>query len=281
MTPFLTLALVSQLIALLVLLRIAPKPDFSGGSDAKLLRLLKARAAGEIDDAEFASRQQALHASLLAAPAGRAKLRRIWALPFLVAGTALTWLGWPDKHEPNAMQVANSMMPAHVSPAPLLDSVVNKDGMKVENAGDLRSLAKPLADKLAKDPNNGSGWLLLARTYRELHEYGQAVPAYEQAAALLPPDAAMLAEWADAYIVSHGRQWDDTARGIVKRALSTDGSNLMALALAGSEAFDRQDYKSAIGYWDRMRSHAGKGSMDAKLAETNIREANAKLAQTD
>jgi cytochrome c-type biogenesis protein CcmH len=38
---------------------------------------------------------------------------------------------------------------------------------------------------------------------------------------------------------------------LVQRALSIDPNQVKALALAGSEAFDRKDYGTAIGYWER------------------------------
>jgi cytochrome c-type biogenesis protein CcmH len=38
---------------------------------------------------------------------------------------------------------------------------------------------------------------------------------------------------------------------LIQRALAIDPNEIKALALAGSEAFDRHDYSAAIGYWQR------------------------------
>ena len=99
-----------------------------------------------------------------------------------------------------------------------------------------------------------------------------------KASALFPLDASMLADWADAHVVSHERKWDSEARKIVQRALSADPKHLKSLALGGSEAFDRADYKAAISFWKRMKAVAPADSMDTKLAEANIHEAEAMLS---
>lgn len=144
--------------------------------------------------------------------------------------------------------------------------------------GNLDSAVKKLADKLAKDPGNGDGWLLLAKTYSELERFPEAAAAYEKAAALLPPDAGIFADWADTYVMSKDRKWDAEARRIVERALAIDPRHVKTLALAGSEAFGRADYKAAIDYWKRMKAAAPADSTDRQLADNNIAEATARLS---
>ncbi len=119
---------------------------------------------------------------------------------------------------------------------------------QTNSGGDLGTMAKRLEKKMESDPNNGEGWLLLARAYLETRQHGKAVESFAKAAALLPPEATMLADWADAYVVVHDRRWDETARDIVKRALAADKKNLKAISLAGSEAFERGNYKATIDY---------------------------------
>jgi len=169
------------------------------------------------------------------------------------------------------------------SPAPVASSgmrapeAMSQTQPKANSGGDLNMVVKRLADKMVKDPNNGEGWLLLARTYGELGQHKEAANAYAKAAALLPPDAALLADWADAYVMTQDRKWNDEAREIVKRALAANPKHLKSLALAGGEAFDRADYKTAIDYWKRIKSAAPADSMDAKLADSNIVEATARM----
>jgi cytochrome c-type biogenesis protein CcmH len=243
---------------------------------AELRELLTARAAGKVSEEEFGRRQAAVHAALLeSAPAARGK-RWWWAVPAAVVGATLGFYlshGSPYRFDvqpegPLGTRFGNGAAPTP-SPGPT--------GAQANSGGDLNTMAKRLADKLAKDPRNGEGWLLLARTYNELRQPQQAAGAFAKAAALTSLDASTLADWADAQVMANGRKWDAEARKIVRRALEADPKHVKALALAGSEAFDRADYREAIGYWKRMAAVAPAGSMDVKLAEANIQEAEAML----
>ncbi len=140
-----------------------------------------------------------------------------------------------------------------------------------KNGGDLNTAVKHLAAKMAETPNNGDGWLLLARTYKELAQAGPAADAYAKAAALLPPDAGLLADWVDVKVVANQGHWDAEARTLLQRALALDPKHIKSLQLSGSEAFERADYKQAIGFWKRVVAVAPE--MEVKLAEKNIQEA--------
>jgi len=151
-------------------------------------------------------------------------------------------------------------------------------GKQPTTGGDLKVMVTRLSAKLNQDPKNGEGWALLAHTYVELRQHSEAEAAFAKAAALLPPDAKLFADWADAHVVAHDGKWDAQARDLTKRALAADPKNLKALALAGSEAFSRADYHQAISFWKDMQAAAPANSMHAKLAQVNIEEANAMLA---
>jgi cytochrome c-type biogenesis protein CcmH len=144
-------------------------------------------------------------------------------------------------------------------------------------AGDLNVAVNKLAEKMANDPKNGEGWLLLARTYGQLQRFGEAADAYAKAAALLPPDASLFADWVDVYVMAHDRKWDNESRQILKRALAADGKHLKSLALAGNEAYDRGDYKAAVDFWKQMKAIAPEGSAESKLADDNLQEAAAAM----
>lgn len=266
-------ALILVLVALVtafVLWRfqLLPLGKAAGDPAGALRELLLARAEGRIGAEEFEQRQAALHAALLSVtPAAGRRSFVFLALPVAVAIAAVILYLFVDERGGGTPAAANVPEPS------LLKGMSPEPKGQAANAGDLNTMVKRLADKMEKDPNNGEGWLLLARTYGELRQPEKAAKAYARAAALVPPDANLLADWADAHVVAQGRQWDDEARDIVKRALAADPKHLKALALAGSEAFARGDHKSAIGFWKRMQAAAPADSMDARLAEANIKEA--------
>jgi cytochrome c-type biogenesis protein CcmH len=190
-----------------------------------------------------------------------------WALPSAIAVIAIGVYTLAGKTDNVAVA------PVVSQPAPHQSST-----QQTNKGGDLDVVVKRLESKLEKDPKNGEGWALLAHTYVELGKHREADAAFAKAAVLLSPDAKFLADWADAHVVAHDRKWDDAARDMIKRALSIDPKHLKSLALAGSEAFDRGDYKNSIAYWKKMKAAAPADSMDAKLADANIQEADAILA---
>jgi cytochrome c-type biogenesis protein CcmH len=146
------------------------------------------------------------------------------------------------------------------------------------DAGDLRELTKRLAEKLERDPQNGPGWTLLARSYANTGQFGEAEQTFAKAAKLQPKDATLFADWADAYVFAHERKWDARAADIVKQALAIDPKLPKALALAGTEAQVRGDYKQAADYWARLKAAALPGSAEALQAEANLMDAKARLA---
>jgi cytochrome c-type biogenesis protein CcmH len=119
--------------------------------------------------------------------------------------------------------------------------------------GDLSAMAEKLAKKLEKDPSNGEGWALLARSYVELKQHQKAVPAFEKAVNLLPQDAQLLADYVDARAITQNHQLDDKSAELINKALSIDPNHPKALMLSGTLAFDHGDYKKAITIWEHLQ----------------------------
>lgn len=292
-----TIVVVAVLALVFVVLGISgilPSGHVDQGAEIStaLRELLLARAEGKVSDEEFEDRQTALHASLIASPQQGAQVARRhlrWSVSAAIAVIAVlpivlyTYLGKPKETEIPRSPIAFSRLLASEPKSQMqpqtLPQIQPQPQAQANSGGDLNTAVKRLADKMVKDPNNGEGWLLLARTYGELRQHKEAADAYARAAAILPPDATLLADWADARVMINERKWDDESHAIVKRALAADPKHLKALALAGSEAFYHADYKLAVSYWKRIQAAAPTDSKDAKLAEMNIQEANAMLAK--
>lgn len=278
MTIVLVTALVMALAVSAWIVLSSRQPD--GPDVTSMLReLLMARAEGKITSEEFEERQTALHNAVLTpAPAAKADVR-LWGIPaFILAGAGVyAWLAASDAQKAGMLELPAqkslaSSVPWNTQTAPAVPAEAKPVG------GDLTALSRRLSEKLAKDPNNGDGWLLLARSYREIRQFKEAEEAFSKAAKLLPADAALFADWADVYVMSHDRKWDTKANDLVAQALKADPKHLKALALAGSAAFDAGDYKKATTFFKRMKAAAPADSMEAKEATANLAEAEARLA---
>ena len=116
----------------------------------------------------------------------------------------------------------------------------------------IESMTARLAQRLESNPDDGEGWVMLARTYSALGRFDEAAGAYARAEARFPQDAQLLADHADSLAMAQGKSLQGRPEALVQRALRADGNNLKALALAGTVEFEKRDFPKAIEYWRRM-----------------------------
>jgi cytochrome c-type biogenesis protein CcmH len=140
----------------------------------------------------------------------------------------------------------------------------------------IEAMIAKLAAHLKNNPQDVDGWAMLGRSYAVLGRHEQAVPALKEAVALRGDDAVLLADYADALAVVNGRSLDGEPSRLVERALQIDPDNLKALSLAGTQAFNHQDYKLALRHWERMAKLAPDDTMVQQI-QSGIDEAR-KLA---
>jgi len=86
-------------------------------------------------------------------------------------------------------------------------------------------------------------------------------------------DPDLLADYADARAATSGGELSGKPLELVKRALALDPNHLKSLALAGTEAFNRKDFKTAVEYWERMRSVLPADSPFGQSVASSIAEA--------
>jgi cytochrome c-type biogenesis protein CcmH len=115
----------------------------------------------------------------------------------------------------------------------------------------LDALSERLKKKLEQNPNDGVGWALLARSYVEIGRHADAVPIYEKAMKLIPDDPQMLVDYGDALGVLNGRKLEGKPEQLIQHALNIDQNHVKALMLAGTVAFDREEFRQAAQYWER------------------------------
>ena len=140
-------------------------------------------------------------------------------------------------------------------------------------AGQVEEMVQKLSARLQREPDNAEGWAILARTYYTMRKFPEAAAAYERLTKLVPDDADLLADYADALAMSQGRELSGRPMELVQAALKVDPNHWKALAMAGTAAFDRKDYKGAVAYWERLRDSQEPNSQIAKSITASIDEA--------
>ena len=148
---------------------------------------------------------------------------------------------------------ASIMIPATSPIASQDNSKANISAEHKNSAGDIEQLLNALKSKLEKNPGDGTGWALLARSYVELRRHPDAVNAYEKAVKAISNDPQLLADYADALAVVNGNNLAGKPEELVKQALELDPHHTKSLMLAATAAFNRKDYKQAIVFWERLQ----------------------------
>lgn len=159
---------------------------------------------------------------------------------------------------------------------PPAEQTVAADGFGV-----IRSEAalQELESKLVKLPENPDGWLTLARSYKELQRYDDAVRAYEQLVKLVPNEAQLWTDYADAKAMSNGQSLLGEPTKYLNKALELDANNTTALALSGSAGMERGDYVTAITDWQKLISLLPPDYPDVQMIRDGIKQAREFLAQ--
>ena len=147
----------------------------------------------------------------------------------------------------------------------------------IPSKAEVEGMVARLAAKLRENPQDADGWYLLGRSYTVMGRYPEAVAAFAKALEIHPRDAQLLADFADALAMTKGGKLTGEPEKLVERALEVDPNNLKALALAGTVAYEKQDYAKAAELWGRMLPLVPPESEDAKMISENVDEAR-KLA---
>jgi len=151
----------------------------------------------------------------------------------------------------------------------------NNPQQPITNA-DVDRMVASLAAKLEKEPDNLQGWAMLARSYKVLHRPEEAMRAFEKALPAVEQDPQLLADYADLLASQNGGNLDGRPEQLVNMALKLDPNHMQSLWLAGTAAFNRNDFAKAAEIWDRALAQLPPDSDDAKMLSNIIAEARQK-----
>jgi len=140
---------------------------------------------------------------------------------------------------------------------------------------DLTTIVDKLAARMKEQPEDPTGWKLLARAYSAMGRFDDAVAAFREASARSSQqDPAVLADWADALAMKQQTLQGEPTQ-LIARALAIDPRNQKALALSASAALERKDYDAAVAEWQKLQAQFAPASAEAKEIATMIAEATA------
>lgn len=130
-----------------------------------------------------------------------------------------------------------------------------------------------LAERLARQPDDLQGWMVLARSHEVQQRFEAAAAAYRKAIALAPStelQAQLQADLADALASAQGGELGGPARAAIDAALALDADQPKALALAGMAAFRRGDSATAQRHWQHLLGRLEPGSELAQRVQSDL-----------
>ena len=223
----------------------------------RIEELERERDRGEIDPERYAALREDLERGLLSDAGGREAERTAagspspgMAVAVAVAVPAASlalylWLGSPHGVD------------SRTSPR---DAAATTDGVP-----SVEAMVASLADRLATDPDDAEGWLLLARSQVILERHDAALAGFRRAHALLGDEPALLADWAEAEAAADGNRFTAAALGRLERALEIDPDHEKALWLGGFAAAQDGRTDIAVARWERLLAIQPPDSREATI----------------
>ncbi len=136
----------------------------------------------------------------------------------------------------------------------------------------VEALLPALEQHLARQPEDATGWRMLAKAYMALERYAEAASALDHAARLLPAEPQVLADYADALAMAQGQRLAGKPAELLAQALKLDPDHPKALYLAGFAAAEAGDKKTAAKHWNRLLARLPADSEDAAAVRQQLAE---------
>ena len=235
---------------------------------SRLQKLAAQHRAGQLDEAQYTQARAPLEralADLVLADEGttpsqarpsRGLVAVLGACVIAIAVGGYAWKGSP-----------------RLKPVPAAAEASANDAEEQAARQQIEGMVDKLAQRLKDKPDDATGWLMLGRSYTVLGRVDDSIGAYARAVALRPNEATPLADYADALATKNGGRPTPESEALVARALAAEPTHLKALALAGTAAFERNDYATAVRHLEKMAQGLPPDSPDAPRLQASLDEA--------
>jgi cytochrome c-type biogenesis protein CcmH len=154
--------------------------------------------------------------------------------------------------------------------------IAEKNAEKPMTQESVEKMVAEFAAKMDKEPDNHKGWAMLARSYRILGRNAEAEKAYVRAGSFVDTDPQLLADYADVLVTNADGNFSGKPLQLISKALALDPNNLLALWLSGTAAFNAQNYKAAVKFWEKLAKQLPAESDESRAIAASIAEARSK-----
>ena len=135
----------------------------------------------------------------------------------------------------------------------------------------INGMVAKFAEKMAANPDDLKGWLMLARSYKTMGRFEEAANAYGKAEKLVNEDPDLLASYAETIaMASNGKGLKGKPMQLVERALKLDPKHPHSLFLAGAAAMEAGENKKGIAYWEALLPQVEPGSEIDQMLRSGV-----------
>lgn len=139
-----------------------------------------------------------------------------------------------------------------------------------------------LAARLAANPKDGEGWVMLGRSYVVVKRFGEAGLAFAKAREIVGDEPDLLADHAEALALAANNNMQGQPAALVSQALKANPNHPKSLWLMGHALIQQGRPAEGVGYWRRLLAQLPPGSEGRPMVEqliTQVQNANPQLAQ--
>ena len=148
-----------------------------------------------------------------------------------------------------------------------------------QGAESIDDLIVKLKSRLEKNPEDGEGWYLLARTHMSRQEFPEALEALQKTHAIMGDHPAILTGMADATAMINSGDLTGKATEYLEKALELEPDNQTGLWLGGMAAQQAGNFQLAVDRWGRLipllANEAGSQQQVQELINQAVHEAKA------
>lgn len=130
-----------------------------------------------------------------------------------------------------------------------------------------------IAERVKQRPNNVYYWTILAQEAVSRGDMPAAAEYFSQSIRIEPRESYLLGQYAQALFFAEGNQFTQPVITALDNAFAVDSSNQTVLGLKGIQAFEGQDHKLAISYWQGAMQQLNPSSRDWQALQSGIQKA--------
>jgi cytochrome c-type biogenesis protein CcmH len=156
-------------------------------------------------------------------------------------------------------------------PAARAQQSAPSDQAHSSDSQEMDAMIAGLQARLAQNPEDLDGWMLLARSYKATQRFEEATAALERASQLEPGNPVIMVDLVETeiFMTPDGRISDENI-AILKQALERDASMQKALWLMGIASSQKGEVDAAVGYWETLLAQLEPGSTVAQSVQNQI-----------